>query len=102
MNLIKVVRIIGMPDGEAPEWVRAKWIGLQFPLLGEAKTSFGVLTGKQTHGEYWTVNADDALLTLNLHSPEVRQWWWDNYFPPAGSRDFLFNKNSCKIVEVER
>ena len=102
MSLMKVVRIISIPDGEALEWVRVKWIGLEFPLLGEAETSFGILTDNQTDGEYWVVNSDDALSVLNAHSPEARKWWLNNYFLPEGlPHDFLFNKNSCEVIEVE-
>jgi len=49
-NEAHCIRIVSVPPGEAPLWVREKWVGLQLPLVpGKAKPgSFrtsGVLTG---------------------------------------------------------
>ena len=30
----RFIKIVSVPSGEAPEWVRKEWVGLELPLAG--------------------------------------------------------------------
>jgi hypothetical protein len=92
-----LVEIIDVPDGEAPLWVREKWVGLRVPLAPRRATlvvapTAGVLSGPRTliarpfnvllgrakwHQGYF-VPGSDALQILALASPEAAAWWSEN------------------------
>jgi len=86
-----------MPPGEAPEWVREKWVGLSLPLsqrAGGAKTFFtaGVitgprgflptilawLTGKFSREEGYLVESRAAIEVLEEAHPDAAAWWRKN------------------------
>jgi hypothetical protein len=111
------VRIVAVPPGEAPLWVREKWVGLDLPLARSefAKTwpTFGALSGPRTclaqlcehvrgrsdpiHG--FAVEASLAVDILNRSSPEAAAWWHENaaeLILPA--RYLVFHSEVCEIV----
>jgi hypothetical protein len=113
------IRILAVPPGEAPAWVREKWVGLELPLaqwvpsstsrltagvLSGPRTSFAVL-GSLVRGRYrrrrgFTVNVLEAVAVLESASPEAANWWRVNtphLMKP--SRVFLFPDDVCAIVE---
>ena len=86
------IRIVRRPDGEAPEWVRDAWIGVEIPRLVEEPVStvgFGVLTGPTNIALDWflvligrakpvtsyVVAADTAIARLMEHAPTAADWW---------------------------
>ncbi len=92
-----LVEIIGVPDGEAPLWVREKWVGLRLPLapqrasLAVAPTVgvlsgprrlvarlFSVLLGRAKWQKGYVVPGSDAIQILALASPEAAAWWTEN------------------------
>ena len=113
------VRIFAVPPGEAPAWVREKWVGLELPLAQRVPTSTsrltaGVLSGPRTafavlsslmHGQYqrprgFTVNVLEAIRVLESSSPEAANWWRVNaphLMKP--SHCFLFPEDVGTIVE---
>ena len=103
---MRKIRIISIPSGEAPEWVRKAWRGLEIPIVKEnpeGAWSTGVLTGKiYTIGGYW-VQGDTVLKLLKEKNPKAFQWWLELYskqkdgFSPM--RLFLFDKDCCEVVE---
>jgi hypothetical protein len=91
------VRIIDVPPGEAPLWVRKAWVGLVLPLAqGESGPrrlpGAGVRTGPRTLlGSLWrllfdpprwtwqyVVDVDEAIDILAEADPEAAAWWEDN------------------------
>jgi hypothetical protein len=111
------VRIIAIPPGEAPLWVREKWVGLILPLTryGSANTfrTFGVLSGPRTFlPQVWAlalgrsnktygfpVNAARAVEILGHASPEAAAWWRENareLILPG--RYLLFHAEVCDLV----
>src|SRR5262245_2514264 len=91
------LRIVGVPPGEAPLWVREKWVGLHLPLLqrrSEAVSyrTFGVLSGPKTlftalvalvtgklgRESGYAVSVQAAIEVLAKHSPEAAAWWRKN------------------------
>ena len=88
------VRIVAVPPGEAPLWVRQAWVGLELPLPPMAKSArrlrvAGVLTGPKSlldallayiSGRYrqaqgFVVPVLAALDVLATASPEAAAWW---------------------------
>ncbi len=108
------VRIVRTPMGEAPDWVREAWIGLELPLahLEEvAVRTTGVLTGPRTWLGYWwgrltgrfeivsgyVVKADRAIDLLSQSRPDAAAWW--RGYAPAfcePGAEFVFDAAACE------
>jgi hypothetical protein len=108
-----------VPPGEAPAWVREKWVGLRLPLAQNSadpttKLTAGVLTGPRGFfaalkafytgrldvTEGYTVDAPGALDALESAHPEAAVWWKEHradLFRPG--RRFMFQKASGHVVE---
>ena len=92
-----IVEIRSVPHGEAPLWVREKWVGLKLPTvlqegsLVNART-FGVLSGPRSWlAQFWALACGrakresgfvvpvlTALHALEECSPEAAAWWREN------------------------
>jgi hypothetical protein len=118
---MKHIRIIGIPPGEAPERIRAAWVGVTLPLadipgpqpgiratagvLGKdrslwsrLKHLFGVPTVEQPAPVY-VVDVIAAIESLRSQSP-VAVEWWERHTPnllKPGKR-FCFDATCC--VEI--
>jgi hypothetical protein len=75
------IRIIGLPPGEAPEWVRWAWLGLELPLIqsqvrSEKVAAEQVLSHRpaETPPAY-AVDGRAAIEILASASPEAAAWW---------------------------
>ena len=100
------IRIIALPPGEAPEYVRRGWVGLELPLaLGEAGprqiTTVGVLSGR---GQETTVGyaapGPTAVALLTHHDREAAQWWRENAPHVLDARFlFVFAVECCEKVD---
>jgi hypothetical protein len=113
------VRIIAVPPGDAPAWVREKWVGLELPLAKwstavSRRRTAGVLSGPKSflgvlatllRGGYqqqsgFEVNVMQALAVLEIRSPDAAQWWRTNApHLVKSSRFFLFSEHVCKVVQ---
>jgi hypothetical protein len=91
------IRVIAIPPGEAPLWVREKWVGLELPLADgknaaqQAYTS-GVLSGPSNRflAVIWgllgrlkvqsgyPVYIKEALVILEQTAPDAAMWWREN------------------------
>ena len=86
------VRIIAIPPGEAPDWVRERWVGLVLPLrLAQPMRAgaWGVLTGPRTvlqqlmgalggraaRHRGWVVDSRRAIELLEIDHPDAADWW---------------------------
>ena len=115
------VRIIAIPPGEAPLWVREQWVGLELPLAQTstsalAKLTAGVLSGPRTVlaslGGYLTgryhrevgfiVPVLAALKVLEVSSPEAADWWRTNA-PHLCKRwrCFMFHAHVCEVASAK-
>jgi hypothetical protein len=113
------IRIIAIPPGEAPPWVREQWVGLELPLAQRSRTArsrrvFGVLTGPRDLIARWfailsgrarresgyAVRVMDAIAVLERKSPEAAAWWRTNV-PHMTSpfRCFLFSESACMVLD---
>ena len=112
------IRIVSVPPGEAPLWVREKWVGLELPLARRqsmpltAVTS-GVLSGPpnrfrallwgvlgRLHEQSgYAVYAAVALQVLEPTAPDAASWWRENV-PRVNRRKkkFLFQTSACEPI----
>jgi hypothetical protein len=112
------IRIVSVPSGEAPLWVREKWVGLELPLAygdsgARGAITSGVMSGPPNRliGLWWAlrgrlerksgyaVDADEAFRILEGTAPEAAAWWRQNV-PRLqhGKRKFLFAQAVCEVV----
>ena len=108
------IKIVRRPIGEAPEWVRDKWIGLSLPLAAKRERGWrglGVLTGPHHWlAQLWAlasgksekvtghlVNAKVAVDKLEQLSPDAAAWWREHApHMLQGGRYFVFNADACE------
>lgn len=86
-----------MPPGEAPLWVREKWVGLSLPLAQRRTRALSLFTSGVMSGprgflarigalvtgklERWSdflVETQAAIAILARSSPEAAAWWQEN------------------------
>lgn len=113
------IRIIAIPPGEAPQWVREKWVGLELPLAQRSRSArprrvFGVVSAPRTWLARWlgilrggvgresgyAVQVLQAIAELEKASPEAAAWWRTNLphlLKPW--RFFLFAESVCQVLE---
>jgi hypothetical protein len=114
----RYIRVARVPPGEAPFWVREKWVGLELPLVaGErgARRTYagGVLSGphnpfvaivmhligrlKREAG--YMVDAIEAVNILERTAPDAARWWRQNAQALLlGRRKFLFQEAVCDLL----
>jgi len=110
------IRIVAVPPGEAPQWVREQWVGCELPLVGRMGggtfKTIGVLKvssywayfresffGKTEMVDGYMVDAAAAVRVLEMKSPEAAAWWWEHapYLTRRGR--FIFHKEACALVD---
>ncbi|MEM9283523.1 MAG: hypothetical protein AAGA96_16995 [Verrucomicrobiota bacterium] len=111
-----MIRITSSPSGEAPEEVRAAWIGLALPLAYPSRAnwkSFGVLSGPKLRIAQWIrislghaenvdgygVDAREAINRLSSYNPEAARWWKEN--APSAIREgqyLIFDADACEEI----
>jgi len=97
------IKIVKIPGGEAPDEVRAAWVGLVLPCYPIACRAprIGVLSGKQRLAEgQWSalVPQEDAIEILGRHKPFAAEWWHEAGFPHPFFNTFTFNMDDVEIV----
>jgi hypothetical protein len=112
------VKVVGVPRGEAPLWVREKWVGLELPLarpVTRPRTylTSGVLSGPRTvwlsllrlvlgrarRAEGFPVETVAAIAILERTAPDAAAWWRTNtphLLKPR--RYFVFDASACQRV----
>ncbi len=114
------VRVVAVPPGEAPLWVREKWVGLEFPLAQSStrpltERAAGVLSGSGTRSivaafvrcftiglnreRGFAVEVSVANQIVERTSPEAAAWWRTNapHLFQSG-RCFLFPEEVCEVL----
>ena len=115
----RTVRIIAVPPGEAPLWVREKWVGLDLPVArysGKSKfIALGILSSPRSMLAQWlavfrgraeliagyAVEALPAIDILARASPEAAGWWREHAPHLITPRRYLiFHEEVCRIADV--
>lgn len=108
------IRIISVPPGDAPQWVREKWVGLELPIVETGRSRFRTLSIKvrptllqqlwamlQGQSEMVTgylVPAGGAVDILARSSPEAADWWRQNTPSILRPRQcFVFHAEACEL-----
>ena len=94
------VRIISTPPGQAPEWVRKGWVGVEIPLpeqISEGGIQVGVRGGKAQNVGGYRVVTSEAIEALQKKSPEATEWWMNNV-PLSSISHLVFSKEVCELV----
>jgi hypothetical protein len=111
--------VTSVPPGEAPLWVREKWVGLTLPLAqpcadprrglvagvltgprGILAQLLALFTGRFRVSEGYFVDASAALRALESAHPEAAAWWKEHrpdLWRPG--RRFLFQKDVGHVVQ---
>lgn len=102
-----VIRVTRIPDGDAPLWVREKWLGLDIStryFVSKNDEVKGALTGEvKTPHACYLVHQDEALKALTEKSPDAAKWWHEAGFPRATDPYFAFAADDVEeIVPVTR
>ena len=113
------VRIVAVPPGEAPFWVRQKWVGLELPVVRYSAhrkfLTFGIVSPRRSWPVQWAamfrgraelvagyaVEAAFAVSILAKSSPEAAAWWREN--TPhliAPKRYLVFHEEVCRIADI--
>jgi hypothetical protein len=114
------LEIVSVPPGEAPLWVRERWVGLLLPLAqrkgapvsargsgvlsgpkGLVSSLLASLTGKSERQSGFVVEVRPAIETLAASSPEAADWWREN--TPhlfRGRRYFVFHESVGRVIEA--
>jgi len=79
------IKIISVPPGQAPEWVRKEWIGVVITLQA------GLIGNK--YGSY-RVDAHEAIRRLKEKSPEAATWLEKN-LRLTKTTLLMFAKTAC-------
>jgi|GEM_PF-2409638 hypothetical protein len=98
------IKIIKIPEGEAPFEVRQAWVGLTLPcepVFGYPKLESperGVVTGQpnQSRRSVFLVPVVSALEILEQSDPEAAQWWRECAF--LGGECFSFGEDEVEIL----
>jgi hypothetical protein len=117
VKLYSTIRITAVPPGEAPLWVREKWVGLELPAVGYSAPKgffayrvlssphsmlaqwWGVVRGRAERISGYAVEAGSAIDVLATSSPEAAAWWRENAPHVIGPRrQLLFPEHVCRIV----
>lgn len=96
------IRIVAVPPGQAPEWVRQEWIGLEIPiaedtLVPEDSIQMGVKFGKPENVGGYPVETDVAVKILKEKSPKAARWWEEN-ISSVIMPWLVFKKEVCELV----
>jgi hypothetical protein len=113
------LHITSVPPGEAPQWVRERWVGLSLPLAQRNATPLSLLTsgvlsgpkgllscllavvtGKLDRQSGFVVEVPAAIAILEASHPEAAAWW-RNHTPHLlrGKGHFVFQEAVGHVVE---
>ena len=123
MKMVSTLKLVitEVPPGEAPLWVREKWVGLSIPLVQsttkplEFRTT-GLLTGplgfwgcllalfsgKLKRETGFLVESKVAIDLLSKSAPEAANWWSENTPHLLGAKQyFVFHENCGHAQTIE-
>lgn len=76
------VRVVAVPPGEAPAWVRQAWVGVELPTVRRqprAVPTFQVLSGAHGQpGPGYEVPGPAAVAAVAVVNPDAADWWRAN------------------------
>jgi hypothetical protein len=94
------VLITAVPPGEAPDWVRQAWVGLELPFYNPTSGGYvgGVLTRVPTNRKGFCVETETALDILEKKDPKAAAWWRENV-SLALLDALVFDSRVCQVLD---
>ena len=98
-----LIRITRIPAGEAPDYIRKVWVGLELPcdpILGlpDEGGDRGVMSRKPERSRYgFSVPQDLAIAILQEHRPDAAAYWKQQGYPELGGY-FGFAEDEAVII----
>ena len=103
-----LIKIVKMPEGEAPVWVRLAWVDLILPcdpILG-FRNEYGLLShNRREFGKddptrrNFAVPVPEAMVILAKHSPQAAAWWQEPRQRYAlKHHHFCFGEDEAEII----
>ena len=100
------IKIFRTPEGEAPEWVRCAWVGLELPCeshvgINDTDERGAVSGEKTTYNRYgYSVPQKEALEILADHNLEAANWWKEHGYPKISGDKKYFCFSEFEVMEV--
>lgn len=94
----KKFRIIATPPGQAPEWVRQAWIGLELTISSAPGIQTGITGGKAENLGGFSAYGQDAIDLLREKNPQAAAWWKNNASFVL-SNYLVFKREVCEEIE---
>jgi len=96
------IKFVSTPTGQAPEWVRNAWIGVEvetFDTSGPNDILRGVKGGKadQSNIGGYKVSTKEAVEAVRKTNPEAAKWW-DKNLPTSVFSTLVFGKVFCEVI----
>ena len=103
---VSKVKILSTPCGEAPEWVRQAWIGLELPLSGfqpaPVAGAFEGVISRQPVMEGYEGYAVDGRIAVDLLRVKdlAAALWWEKHAPYVLENNvrLIFEKEVCQAL----
>ena len=96
------IKIVEVPDGEAPLEVREKWVGaiLTCVRVDTMEHALGVVSHRPSPSRrnVWIVPQEEAISALEKIAPEAAKWWRENGYPRGGG-GFTFGESEAVICQ---
>ncbi len=97
-----LVRVVSVPEGEAPEWVRQAWVGLVLPAVDNRPVpGQEVMSGRPSVAPAYQVKTTIALTLLEVGERAGAADWWRENTTEANdpAQHFLFSPDCCSPLD---
>jgi hypothetical protein len=102
---MKAIKIVAVPTGDAPKWVRREWLNIVLPLAeidGEEKSAlyFRGASGSPPDKENkigWIVDARVAFAILRSKNSKAALWW-ETHTNQNRAKYLKFGKKFCTML----
>ncbi len=95
------IKIIAIPPGQAPEWVRKEWIDIILPIA-ENTPGFaietGVLGGRPENTGGYSIETTIAIQALKDKGAVEAAEWWEEHINPERMPWLVFKRDVCQFV----
>src|ERR1035437_5982775 len=98
---MKYIVIVSVPPGQAPLWVRERWVGVSIPLIIHPRNDLpkgGILGGPSCNSGGYVVAASTAIDRLKQVAPAAAKWW-QQHLPLPSRSELVFGRHVCRISE---
>ena len=99
----KMIKVVKIPNGEAPEKVREAWVGLTLPLafkdnINGCKNEIGLVSQDfLPERDIAAVSEVEAMFILKKHDPEAAEWFKQQGIPRK-ERFLTFGIDEVKVL----